>query len=75
MRPAGAAAVGGYSPGQVLWWTSAAVTIQCHSAWSEAPRLPAPHPHSQCQRPRASHDTAGWWLRRAVGLRLRMTFS
>ena len=59
-----------HSPGQVLSWTRAAVTIQCQSVEADPPRAPAPHVHSQCQRPSASHATAGWWLRRAVRLRV-----
>ena len=59
-----------YSPGHAPWWTSAAVTIQCQSVEETPPRAPAPHVHSQCQRPSASHATAGWWLRRAVRLRV-----
>ena len=46
------------------------MTIQCQSVEDTPPRAPAPHPNSQCQRPSASHDTAGWWLRRAVRLRV-----
>ena len=62
----------GHSPGQELWWTRAAVTIQCQSVAADPPRAPAPHGHSQCQRPSASHVTAGWWLRRAVRRRVKV---
>jgi hypothetical protein len=60
----------GHSPGQAPWCTRAAVTIQCQSVEAAPPRAPAPQVHSQCQRPRLSHETAGWWLRRAVRLRV-----
>ena len=35
----------------------------------------APQEHSQCQRPSASHETAGWWLRRAVRRRVLVLMS
>ena len=65
----------GHSPGQVLWWTRAAVTVDCQPADADAPWLPAPQAHSQCQRPSMSCPTAGWWLRRAVRRRVVLLMS
>ncbi|WP_345203428.1 hypothetical protein [Fodinibacter luteus] len=48
------------------------MTIQCQSVVLDPPRAPAPQVHSQCQRPSASHATAGWWLRRAVRRRVKV---